>query len=172
MRSHRIGLNGKVLKLRDKTFNFTKTNLVTLLCRQQHIGRFKVPISSANPAGNIIFQQQCEEMLRSLKRAESTTAAVRRILINEAGNLPNLDQVGGKSHMSKSTLKRRLENESTNFRIICDEVRNLLAQKYLTDTELSVEDIAHLLGYTEMTNFRRAFMRWNKMAPSKFRASS
>ncbi len=90
-------------------------------------------------------------MLRSLKRAESTTAAVRRILINEAGNLPNLDQVGGKLHMSKSTLKRRLENESTNFRIICDEVRNLLAQKYLTDTELSVEDIAHLLGYTEMT---------------------
>ncbi|MCP3906683.1 MAG: helix-turn-helix transcriptional regulator [Oceanicoccus sp.] len=107
-----------------------------------------------------------------MKRAESTTAAVRRILINEAGNLPNLDQVGGKLHMSKSTLKRRLENESTNFRIICDEVRNLLAQKYLTDTELSVEDIAHLLGYTEMTNFRRAFMRWNKMAPSKFRASS
>jgi AraC-like DNA-binding protein len=131
-----------------------------------------MPISSANPAGNIIFQQQCEEMLRSLKHAENTTAAVRRILINEIGNLPNLDQVGEKLHMSKSTLKRRLESESTNFRIVCDEVRNLLAKKYLSDTKLSVEDIAHLLGYTAMTNFRRAFIRWNKIAPSKFRETS
>lgn len=131
-----------------------------------------VPISSANPAGNIIFQQQCEEMLRNFNRAENITAAVRRILIHEAGNLPSLDQVAEKLHMSKSTLKRRLENESTNFRIICDEVRGLLAKKYLTETELSIEDIAYLLGYTEMTNFRRAFVRWNKMTPSKFRATN
>ena len=58
--------------------------------------------------------------------------------------------------------------QSLGFRIICDEVRNVLAKKYLTETEISVEDIAHLLGCTEMTNFRRAFIRWNKMAPGKF----
>ncbi|MDG1773565.1 MAG: hypothetical protein P8H32_09055 [Oceanicoccus sp.] len=58
--------------------------------------------------------------------------------------------------------------QSLGFRIICDEVKNVLAKKYLTETEISVEDIAHLLGCTEMTNSRRAFIRWNKMAPSKF----
>jgi len=131
-----------------------------------------IPISSANPAGNILFQQQCEEMLRNLNRAGNISAAIRRILINEAGNFPDLAEVAEKLHMSKSTLKRRLESESTNFRIICDEVRDLLAKKYLTETELSVEDIAHLLGYTEMTNFRRAFVRWNKMTPSKFRGAN
>jgi len=131
-----------------------------------------IPINSANPAGNIIFQQQCEEMLRNFNRAEDITASVRRILINQAGNFPDLAEVAEKLHMSKSTLKRRLESESTNFRIIFDEVRNLLAKKYLTETEFTVEDIAHLLGYTEMTNFRRAFIRWNKMTPSKFRGQT
>ncbi len=131
----------------------------------------KTPIGSANPVGNIIFQQQCEEMLINLNGTENISAAVRRILINEAGNFPNLEQVGGNLHMSTSTLKRRLESESTNFRIICDEVRNLLANKCLSETELTVEDIAHLLGYTEMANFRRAFVRWKNLTPSKFRAT-
>ncbi|WP_372749811.1 helix-turn-helix domain-containing protein [Litorivivens sp.] len=52
---------------------------------------------------------------------------------------------------------------------MCDDVRNLLAKKYLADTELSAEDIAHWLGYTEMTNFRRAFIRWSKITPVNFR---
>lgn len=67
------------------------------------------------------------------------------------------------------TLKHRRESEPPNFRIICDDVRNLLAKKYLADTELSAEDIAHWLGYTEMTNFRRAFIRWSKITPVNFR---
>ena len=110
-------------------------------------------------------------MLINLNGTENISAAVRRILINEAGNFPNLEQVGGNLHMSTSTLKRRLESESTNYRIICDEVRNLLANKCLSETELTVEDIAHLLGYTEMANFRRAFVRWKNLTPSKFRAT-
>ncbi|MFQ3201853.1 MAG: AraC-like DNA-binding protein, partial [Zhongshania sp.] len=28
---------------------------------------------------------------------------------------------------------------------------------------------AHLLGYGETVNFRRAFVRWNKLTPSQFR---
>ena len=86
-----------------------------------------------------------------------------------AGNFPNIDQVANKLHMSKSTLGRRLENESSSFRTIFDEVKNLLAKEYLTNTELTVADIAHLLDYTDTANFRRAFVRWNKVTPSEFR---
>ena len=72
----------------------------------------------------------------------------------------------------KSTLGRRLESESTSFRAITDQVKNLLAKEYLTNTELSVADIAHLLDYTDTANFRRAFVRWNGKTPNAYRHSA
>ena len=120
----------------------------------------------------MIFQQQCEDLLRSLNRIENFSAAIRRILINAAGEFPDINQVANKLHVSESTLRRRLGNESTNFRAICDEVRNLLACEYLSTTKLTVAEIASLLDYSEPVSFRRAFVRWNGMTPSDFRARS
>ncbi len=131
-----------------------------------------LPVRTANPAGHVIFQQQCEEMLRELNRIENTSAAVRRLLIQSAGNFLNIDEVAEKLHVSKSTLGRRLESESNSFRTIIDEVKNLLAQKYLTSTDLTVADVAHLVDYTDTASFRRAFLRWNKMTPAKFRETN
>jgi len=128
-----------------------------------------LPIRTANPAGQVIFQQQCEELLLDLNRIENTSSVVRRLLIQSAGEFPSLVQVAKKLYMSESTLRRRLDSESTSFRTLCDEVKNVLAKKYLTETELTVADIAHLLDYTDTANFRRAFVRWNKIPPNEYR---
>jgi len=45
----------------------------------------------------------------------------------------------------------------------------LLAREYLAATELTVAEIAHLLDYSVTVNFRRAFVRWNGVAPSEYR---
>lgn len=126
-------------------------------------------VKTANPAGNVVFMQQCEEMLRDLNREENISAAIRRQLIQSAGALLNITQIAEHLHITERTLRRRLDAESTNFRTICDEVRNVLAQKYLTTTLLKVSEIAELLNYTEQANFRRAFVRWNGVTPSQFR---
>ncbi len=127
------------------------------------------PVRSADLAGHVVFHQQCEEKLRSLADADKTTTAVRLLLMKSAGQLPDIAQVAGSLHMSERTLRRHLESESTTFRAIVDDIRNLLAREYLSDTPLSVAEIAHLLGYGETVNFRRAFVRWNKLTPTKFR---
>lgn len=133
-------------------------------------GLLDLPIKTANPADHIVFQQQCEEMLRDINRIENTSAAVRRLLIQSAGNFPNIDQAAQHLHMSTSTLGRRLKSESSSFRTITDEIKNLLAKEYLMRTELTVADIAHLLDYTDTANFRRAFVRWNNVPPNEYRA--
>ena len=127
-----------------------------------------IPVRTADRAKHIVFQQQCEEMLRGLNAVEKTTVAVRQLLIQSAGDFLDIAQVASRLHMSERTLRRRLERESTNFRIIIDEVKNLLAREYLTKTQLIVADIAHLLDYAETVSFRRAFVRWNGVTPREY----
>ena len=129
-------------------------------------------IRTANPAGHVIFQNQCEELLRGLNRVENFSAAIRRILIRAAGEFPMINQVASMLYVSESTLRRRLKDESTNFRAICDEVRNVLACQYLSTTKLTVSEIANLLDYAETVSFRRAFVRWNGTTPSQYRQAA
>jgi len=79
--------------------------------------------------GQVVFQQQCEEMLRDSNRIENTSAAVRRLLMQAAGDFPSLDHVAEQLHVSECTLRRRLDSEATSFRELCDEVKNVLAKK-------------------------------------------
>jgi AraC-like DNA-binding protein len=127
------------------------------------------PVKTANRSEHVVFQQQCEEILRGLNSVEKTTAAVRQLLIQSAGDFLDIAQVAESLHVSERTLRRRLEAESTSFRSIFEEIRDLLAREYLAATELTVADIAHLLDYSETVNFRRAFLRWNTITPSEYR---
>lgn len=127
------------------------------------------PVKTANVSDHVVFHQQCEEMLLGLASAEKTTAEVRRLLIQSAGDFPDIAQVAERLCVSERTLRRRLKSESTNFRETFEDVRDLLAKEYLAKTELTVAEIAHLLDYSETVNFRRAFVRWNKVTPSGYR---
>ena len=127
------------------------------------------PVRTANRTQHVVFQQQCEEMLRALDRVEETTTAVRQLLIQSAGDFLDIAQVAECLHVSERTLRRQLEAESTSFRSVFDDIRDLLAREYLAKTELTIADIAHLLDYSETVSFRRAFARWNGVTPSTYR---
>jgi AraC-like DNA-binding protein len=127
------------------------------------------PVKTANRSEHVVFHQQCEEILRGLNSVEKTAAAVRQLLIQSAGDFLDIAQVADSLHVSERALRWRLEAESTSFRSTFEEIRDLLARKYLAETELTVAEIAHLLDYSETVNFRRAFVRWNRVTPSQFR---
>ena len=128
-----------------------------------------IPVRSANRTEHIVFQQQCEAMLQGLEAVDKMTAAVRQLLIQSAGDFLDIAQVAARLHISERTLRRRLDSESTSFRAILDEIRDLLARDYLTKTQLSISDIAYFLDYAETVSFRRAFARWNGLTPSEYR---
>ena len=132
----------------------------------------KEKLISANSAAHIIYEEQCEKLLRDLNKIENFSAAARRILLQAGDDLPDIKEVAFKLHISESTLRRRLKLESTSYRKICDEVRDMLAKKYLSTTNLTVSDIAMLLNYSEAASFRRAFVRWNKLTPNDYRHSN
>ena len=73
-------------------------------------------------------------------------------------------------HMSPRNLRRRLSESDTTYRNVAEEVRMQLAVQYLSDTSLPIEQVSFLIGYTEASNFHRAFKRHMGMTPKELRA--
>jgi AraC-like DNA-binding protein len=80
-----------------------------------------------------------------------------------------MEAVAAGFHMTSRTLRRRLEEEGTSFRLLQEEVRELLAERLLADG-LSVERAAEALGYGEASCFIRAYRRWKGVTPHQDRA--
>jgi AraC-like DNA-binding protein len=72
-------------------------------------------------------------------------------------------------NMSARTLRRKLREENSSFRQVVDELRRNTAIRYLRETDLTVEDIAESLGFSDAASFRQAFRRWTKAAPYEFK---
>ena len=59
--------------------------------------------------------------------------------------------------------------EDQQFSGLLTEIRRDLANTYIRNSQLSLNEIAYLLGFTEPASFTRAFRRWNGTSPSDFR---
>lgn len=79
------------------------------------------------------------------------------------------DSVADSLHMSLRSLQRRLKGEGTSYKDLLDETRRELAIQYMAQSHFSVNEITYLLGFSEPSNFSRAFRRWTGRSPSAYR---
>lgn len=93
-----------------------------------------------------------------------------RILL--AKGITRKDMVAGQLNMSERTLQRKLQQEQTSYQKLLDEARLSLAQQYLIETQLAVDDIAMQLGFSETRSFFRSFKRWTGKTPNVYREST
>lgn len=84
----------------------------------------------------------------------------------------NSKSIAAQFGMSEKTLQRRLVSEGTTFRAELEAVRQKKSLSLLSDTQLSISEIAYLCGYSEISAFHHAFTRWNAVSPSQYRAKS
>ncbi len=71
--------------------------------------------------------------------------------------------------MSVRNLQRKLHDDGSSFTLLLEEVRRELASQYLTQKHRSIGEITYLLGFSEPSNFTRAFRRWSGTSPNEFR---
>lgn len=128
------------------------------------------PHPQANPAIFDALNQQACAFVQELNARESTSDEVRHILYH---TLPqgdaNIDSVAASLNINRRTLQRKLSGESTNFKLVLNELREDLAEQYLKDQQLSVLDVALLLGFSDNSAFTTAFKSWKSMTPSQYR---
>ena len=123
----------------------------------------------ADPRLAKMAEAQCEQEMANIKSPPKLLNQVRRIILGQSGRFPSVDEAASDLHMSSRTLKRKLQQLGTSYQTILDDLRKGLAVEYLTQTEITVDDIAVQLGYSDASNFARAFRRWTGRSPSDYR---
>ena len=114
----------------------------------------------------------CDGLVEEFELRIGLVGQVRQILLANRMRPTSFSDIAGHLNMSARTLRRKLREENTSFRRLADDLRMQMAIKYLRDTDLTVKDIAEVLGFSDAANFRHAFRRWTKTAPHQFRAIS
>ena len=114
-------------------------------------------------------EEQCQQLLAQRYQQGSIAAKVRQRLLQQVGHFSNMELLADTLSMTSRTLRRQLLIEGTSYRELLDEVRQMLAEQWLTLGGLSQEQISERLGYSETSNFSHAFKRWTGKTPAQFR---
>jgi AraC-like DNA-binding protein len=70
--------------------------------------------------------------------------------------------------MSPRTLQIKLSKSNTTFQDVVNETRHALACGYIDNSGMSITEIAYLLGFSDTSNFSRAFRRWTGQSPRAY----
>ncbi|RBP16211.1 AraC-like DNA-binding protein [Roseiarcus fermentans] len=81
----------------------------------------------------------------------------------------SIDEVARALNIGTRSLIRRLSEEGTSFSEVRDTLRRSLALAYLKNEQLSLCQIAWLLGYSEIGAFSTGFRRWFATTPGAAR---
>jgi len=79
------------------------------------------------------------------------------------------DKVADAMCISPTTLQFKLSQCDTNFHDLLDTTRKELASSYVQQSSLSITEITFLLGFSDTSNFTRAFKRWEGVSPTHYR---
>lgn len=97
-------------------------------------------------------------------------AQIRALISKEYGNnFPDFSEVCERLNMTPQTLRRRLKDANTSYQEIKDSLRKEASIYYLSKPELSIDEIALLMGFSEASSFHRAFKKWTGKTPSQYR---
>lgn len=97
-------------------------------------------------------------------------AQIRALLSKEYGhNFPDFSEVCDELNMTPQTLRRRLKSAGTSYQKIKDTIREEASIHYLSKPDLSIDEIALLMGFSEASSFHRAFKKWTGKTPSVYR---
>ncbi|MEH6593275.1 MAG: AraC family transcriptional regulator ligand-binding domain-containing protein [Halioglobus sp.] len=114
-------------------------------------------------------ERQCRKLLQRCQSQYSIAERIHATLKRTLPNLPSLECMASELNMSRSTLYRRLQDDDYCYQTIVAEFRRDEAVNHLKNTDLTICEIAEKLGFSDDSNFRRAFKKWTGTSPSEVR---
>jgi AraC-like DNA-binding protein len=127
------------------------------------------PLPGADPELLRANDQVVVDYLARFDR-ESLSMQVRSLLIELLPDgQPTQQGIASSLNLSVRNLQRKLHSEGISFKHLLDETRKELATQYIRDSNRRIGEITYLLGFSEPSNFTRAFRRWTGCSPNEYR---
>lgn len=126
------------------------------------------PLVMSDPVAARIAREQCKEELGRLGGGRSLARQVRDLVFDEELGFASIEDVAEKLNVTPRTLQRRLQVEGVVFRELVEAIRRQHAERLLLLNQKSIGQVSDLLGYSDVTNFSRAFRRWAGCSPRDY----
>lgn len=120
----------------------------------------------------MLGQEAQAQLSRDLPEAPATLGSkIEHLLVsNHLEVMPSLKQISEIADIPSRTLQRKLAEEGTAYSAIVDQWRFKTALEMLENPTTRVKEISSALRYANVPNFERAFRRWTRTTPRRFRA--
>ena len=123
------------------------------------------------PQPNAIFGEVANLIECNLRVLPANVPIVERVTDLMLKQTVSANALALQLNLSPRTLRRRLAQSNTSLQEVRQKALNARAQRLLSQDHL-VSEVAEELDYSDERSFRRAFIRWNGISPSKFRSGS
>lgn len=130
----------------------------------------KRPLALADPTALKLAEQRCLEMVGRARLTGDVAGWVEMMLREASDGVPLQTELAHSLNLSPRTLDRYLKKEGGSYRDLSKRARHAKACKLLADEWRPVTQIGLELGYTDASNFARAFKRESGMSPGAWRA--
>ncbi len=135
-----------------------------------HRRYLEFPIVQGETAVARMLETFPAEILRMDPTPDSVSSAVSGLIGTDfSGDLPSLQEVADRLHMTTPTLHRRLREEGSSFQQLKDRARRETAIALLRSGDYSGAELAELTGFSDASTFHRAFKKWTGMTLQEFR---
>ena len=128
-----------------------------------------IKLRSCNKHSKKLLIKACSEELEKLQQLESISSRVADAIITTNNMSSTIDEIAGLLDIAPRTLAKKLANGGTTFQKVLNKVRRYKALSYIKNEEMTICAIAAELGFSDTSNFRRAFKTWTGKPPSYFR---
>lgn len=134
-------------------------------------GLWDRPVIGADPALLPVLDAYAEKLAPPQTESSWTAKVQAHLRRHLSGGAPSLEACASFCGLSARTLQRRLQDDcGKTYRQLVDDFRRDEAQRLLSDTELSLDEVSFLLGFSERRALSRAFIRWVGVTPQRYRA--
>jgi AraC-like DNA-binding protein len=107
---------------------------------------------------------RCEQELNDAHLEPTLTAKVRWHVYAQFNRQIALEQVADILRTTPRSLTRKLSQEGTTFRDIVHDVRMEITAHHLQSSNLKIDDVAELMGFSSASSLRRAIRNWSGQA--------
>ena len=126
-------------------------------------------LTTGNASLVLATEQAAREYLQWLDKKDVVSAVKSRIIELLPSGQINEALVADKVNMNVRTLQRRLKEQDLTFKQIVNATRQEIVHNHIHNFQLSLTEIAYLLGFADQANFTRAYKRWTGLPPSEHR---